>query len=861
MSTVKNQTLNIDLSESEFPCLGTKETTRAAKGKRHAAEALLRRQLATRATITKTLEDPNNLLGKRRKARLGSEMADSMAFGVQYSLNRKGRWQTADAQHLLAGPHPKGIDVGVVEKALTGRKTLATTVHCLNNDGSISSAHTSKTPSNNQSQKDEANNQKRKNGKSARNSKDVEHEEIDNARIAYNILKLHPNTATFRKLFYKENCRKGRRAGSFRVECDDIATASEMEASIHDDTNTYKPSRDFRFCLADYMEQPKEMVLARKKSIAEITDEHEVPSESDIVHVDVCARPGNLLNISAIVRTNAFFDSIVVSTQEWDGFVFSEQVDELGEPYVIRWIDANRKRVAIDASKVLLHERENYDRQLLIIVLEKMRKNNIRVVVNSVFSSPPAFNLSLVHSKIQSINARTLKVIMESVCEIVKQWKADHPILTFPDTSTRFESHRTAFEPNVNSVLLANSATVIDQLKMAELLRKEEEYVIDTFERLSSDDWSEADDELDIELVETEKEILEMQKCISCSCANPDELFEMDEWWQCRECLRQLIITQIRMKNIPFHIPLVCHDGQSPFDVLPSLLPLPLIAFYTKLAATEVLSESSDEIGDLTECPGCKQTAHVLRPNDFNSCFCSVCGVHWCVGCRFEPHFPLTCDQYALWVEKFSKQFDSDSMREETETFIKKIVCDCGEVIKCGDKAVKAKCRQCCLDFNPQTMKLTSDHERRPSKFTHKLRTAKTQFYFDRIEFITPAKLINKHVSEVCTQARMLRFSESKTNDFERKIRKAKENTVNAEKLKELRKASLCLIENGFAWLYINRNCGNLSASKAALSALQKQLEEITYALDNNIKNDLHGKVNAFDAAFHKTIEAIRKAI
>ncbi|RCN30415.1 hypothetical protein ANCCAN_23807 [Ancylostoma caninum] len=43
---------------------------------------------------------------------------------------------------------------------------------------------------------------------------------------------------------------------------------------------------------------------------------------------------------------------------------------------------------------------------------------------------------------------------------------------------------------------------------------------------------------------------------------------------------------------------------------------------------------------------------------EFNSysCTCSVCGCAWCYLCNWEPHWPMSCEQFKRWSERWDTQ-------------------------------------------------------------------------------------------------------------------------------------------------------------------------------------------------------------
>ncbi|KAK6019498.1 hypothetical protein OSTOST_14865, partial [Ostertagia ostertagi] len=56
---------------------------------------------AALSSIMKTVVDPDNTVGKRRKQRLLSKCADNFAPGVIYSMEKRKRWEEANPASLL----------------------------------------------------------------------------------------------------------------------------------------------------------------------------------------------------------------------------------------------------------------------------------------------------------------------------------------------------------------------------------------------------------------------------------------------------------------------------------------------------------------------------------------------------------------------------------------------------------------------------------------------------------------------------------------------------------------------------------------------------------------------------------------
>ncbi|KAK6044477.1 hypothetical protein COOONC_18018, partial [Cooperia oncophora] len=80
------------------------------------------------------------------------------------------------------------------------------------------------------------------------------------------------------------------------------------------------------------------------------------------------------------------------------------------------------------------------------------------------------------------------------------------------------------------------------------------------------------------------------------------------------------------------------------------VLPLPLFHFSHKYTAVKLIKQAMGDV--LRECPGCEQTVEVIRPNEYNCVQCE-CGIVWCIDCKKEPHWPMTCEIAAEWRRRW----------------------------------------------------------------------------------------------------------------------------------------------------------------------------------------------------------------
>ncbi|PAV89101.1 hypothetical protein WR25_20515 isoform L [Diploscapter pachys] len=608
-----------ELNETEFPFLdGVKEARHTeGKGRRVGGGAGASAQAAKHRggknqsinpdIVTKTVHDPNHVLGKRRKAHLLSECADGMAPNVPYSMNRKNRWNEIAAASLLANNSAAGqpnVDVAVVERVYTAKTDNVTAVHSLDEDGSIQTIRargrgTSLASLTTKSEKKKRGSRARREAIQEALAKEEDPEDVEEkeekAHLHYNLYAPHPNAKVLAGKSAGRDTKKACKVRNVRQKMVDLSEleASELENSIHLEEETYKPSRDFKFCLGDFItenDQPATgAVIVRRQSIESV-------QHSEAADPEEAARPFDLLDISAV-------KSLASNTK-----------------LQITWLDVEHRRAAVDATRLLLKEGVSYAKPILVVVFEKVAaKNHVRVLINSSIAPTGPFSWKTLKDLMRNANVDSLESVLQVAVRIVSEWKdADDVLSASEDPSTtpnpRFATHRDLFLPNVNGSHLAKVGQALTEAKMAELLREAGRYEADgeEFERIDDSDFDSAEDEKGFADLKPARAIV---KCHSCQSTVWDELFELDDSWQCRCCLRQEVINRIRARQLPISLSFVVADGSSSFDVLPAIVPLPLLSFYTKLAATDMLETSDVEIGDLSECPGCKQLVHVDRPN------------------------------------------------------------------------------------------------------------------------------------------------------------------------------------------------------------------------------------------------------
>uniref|UniRef100_A0A1I7XM87 RBR-type E3 ubiquitin transferase n=1 Tax=Heterorhabditis bacteriophora TaxID=37862 RepID=A0A1I7XM87_HETBA len=699
----------IEQRESDFPYLSSKISgKRAAKGRRKGAEVEFGK--AGVATLTKSIEDPSGVLGKKCKARLLSECLDTYTAGVTYSLNRKNRWAEINTSALLKSSNASAVESQVVERVFTAKN------HGLN-------------------------------------------------WTNYNVVAVHSldNQDTLRTL-----------------------TAGGKGTNLV--SLTMPPREKQRGCRAKRENAAKKTAELLDRNGTEVLENLESPK----IQYNICkAHPsskvfsGKLYSKSIFVPHMQYFVHKLCDLKVNNLTVDSE--------LTVHWLNDSCRRVSIDATSKITKMDTN---PILVIVFEECRRKT--------FSYPSQL------------------------------------ISSTDSSESRFITRRIPFQPSVNSQFFKRTAKVISEGQMAEILCKECKNIqSDPFELIEHEDFNFSEEDNFSEY--SQPEITGFSpvtvKCQTCVNSYEDDLFELDDCWKCRNCLKQYIISQIRIRNIPIEIPFVLNQGQSLYNMLTAVIPLPLISFYTKAAATDLLKCSA--VGDLTECPACKKAVLVERPNEYNSCVCSDCDTHWCSECNFEPHWPMSCCQFKIWTEKWDKQYPYAVFGDNVLANVRHVECYwCGELVcEIGGKKLKCICR-----IYPRPEVLPSN-------------------------ILAFPKTIKKDISELCSSAHSLRFSCDEKKRFELKVRKMKKIVPTVEKLIDMRTTILFVVENGLAWCYLEKTHPNVTVIKVSLIRLMKQLQdtEICMETPRNLNSSIFRfngeKIEALEINLNKVIDLLKKNI
>ncbi|KHJ93399.1 hypothetical protein OESDEN_06696, partial [Oesophagostomum dentatum] len=236
-------------------------------------------------------------------------------------------------------------------------------------------------------------------------------------------------------------------------------------------------------------------------------------------------------------------------------------------------------------------------------------------------------------------------------------------------------------------------------------------------------------------------------------------------------------------------------------------------------------------------CAHCSASLAILERCDFNSYSCPCCGYAFCLFCKSEPHWPMDCEQFRRWCERWDAQclFEENFLSEDHRV---SFCLDCERVFTKEDRSPHDHCPYCWLGFDEEEGddKHWNCYERTPAPKTLRVISALgiTIKYCDECgkrfdpHTIQLRRLVNKDFSTLCWEARNERFN--KSQDFVKAISKMFSIKKEQNRIDDLRRAVLFVVENCTAWLYLTKpvNCTHL---KLEVSRLFRQLLAIQRSL------------------------------
>ncbi|EYC16464.1 hypothetical protein Y032_0033g2672 [Ancylostoma ceylanicum] len=313
-------------------------------------------------------------------------------------------------------------------------------------------------------------------------------------------------------------------------------------------------------------------------------------------------------------------------------------------------------------------------------------------------------------------------------------------------------------------------------------------------------------------------------RCCCCHLTDKTGLFLSHDGMTCRECMASFITSQLRLNQFPLEIPVVTAPGTSPLELLYAILPLPVVSLLLKKSFA-FFKCSDYPYMVFVRCPQCMAPLAITEKCDFHSCTCPACGCAWCYLCNWEPHWPMSCEQ-------FKHLFDKDYFYSEKEI---RMCCDCELVYQIHMdssfpfRCPNHRCRWNYTDDGQYGHWHYCDTPISPRMWQHIRALDAGMKYCDECGIRTrgvlePKRLIRKDVANICVEARNQRFKAPNREDFERNVAKLFALKAEQNKVNDLRNTVFFLVENCTAWLYLDGSNKYKHLKKAVAQLFQQML-------------------------------------
>ncbi|WKY01620.1 hypothetical protein Q1695_015546 [Nippostrongylus brasiliensis] len=609
-------------------------------------------------------------------------------------------------------------------------------------------------------------------------------------------------------------------ARSRRMKCveDSEPSSSETDGDENVELDEFQHIHDRRLCLGDFISNQKQTYPVERRRIRNSRSSAPKAESLECLELEV-KKPFQLIDISVISRVPSTFIHVDFNLDCWTNFNFIEQ-----NVFTVCWLDVHYHRALVDVTRVLPWSM-NTGEMLTVMVLERYWKGNepfLRLHLNTTTVSPKGdFDEQAFKTYMNRCHLSDVRDLIGATIRLLEKWRKQ----TIPPVDGKEQLiQKKEYLPMFNAAgfPLAQRLTMDYMVRiLREETQRQHDQSSDAFDIITL---KELEDALENSFPETLTSALSGAKCRSCGTDNVTELYEMEDFWNCRSCLKHFALRQIRSKFFPINIPLVVPEGVSSYDVLPSILPLPLFNFYTKLAATELITNASNGSIQLTDCPGCSQSVDISTQNEYSFVNCE-CGIVWCTKCKAEPHWPMPCEMAWQW----RKQFEAYILGKGRPQRLRQIRCMCcGPPFTFYDHKRRVTCKTCNTTFDPQTMVVISRKgvvcRRRRTYFTLSDRFLP----FTGIPPIT--RPIKRDIVEICLAARNYRFEIAKLNDLGRASGRLNESVPTLKSLRDMRQLFLYIIEYGTAWMYMEQSGPHGTSIRRTLIRLFLLYEKLTAA-------------------------------
>ncbi|CAL2042439.1 unnamed protein product [Caenorhabditis brenneri] len=853
----------------------------------HRGKERLHNSVKDRTFIEKTVK-ATEPLSKNATKKINASTRDGLEFNVVYSLDKKNRWKTADTISLLRAT-PENLNAEVVEKnaleacgiAHSEKSTFAVHSKQVNMGQepgefevrSATSSGNGQHYSNFLPQTREFSKKANARMMTIRGEEQTQKTSpASQPTISYNIYKTHPSQEV---------------VGSQMFKSKPMSKSARHRPGKGEDLAFYEDEDDYDYDAEDFEEETSQRQSENFLDLASLSVGNRVKQERKSKRKDselsyeiveaVEPEFSYLLNIQEYLREEGYMfeQADVLFHNQKDNI--EHQIKELQQEKKLVIKDLKPRQYLIDVSKWCQLDGGVVDGETTtVIVVSHIKKNIYNVLVNSTIANHPSKKGSEYLRK-QISSAMTIReaitritseiLINRKIVETMKMYIKLFGKKTFSELlhdCNAWENQMVNMNwPNqhyhatwANSEELSNVGTKQDWNDLCAMVKKESQLKTG----YTSDD-----------------------NCGLCSKPKKShELFLVDNESKikCTECLRDEFYRELRARRLPIDLQT---DTADELEYLPTFIPLTVVNWYIRMVSETIFKDlgASESFG---KCPSCKSAlffddtpAEKTKIKIIQNRSCP-CGYSWCKHCDREPHWPMKCNDYTEWEEKWLLRYSMmHAQGSGTETLLQ-VACTCAkQMYNVLLPEEFMACPRCKLNVKVDTMQTFWKHHYFPfapvfrklvvdghNPFTggwngipgdnyHEIRFAPRVAVCTDVVKIPPIKA---SVMEICGAARDVRFDlHFRNRAVQREHILIRKKVMETEVVENLFGTSAYLVEIVTAWMYMtnysDKNVkSNLESMLEDRRALVKTLEgEDSAAITESVKKLIDG------------IESVKRAV
>ncbi|CAJ0601635.1 unnamed protein product [Cylicocyclus nassatus] len=770
--------------------------------------------------VTKTLYDPMNTVSKKHRTKILADKLDGFSFNVSYSMNKKERWEKIDRIALLKirQSSDDALETIVVNRVDVPssddhRGKTVKSINLIQNDGiaTLGCGGRPHTLSHFIGQ--------------IRDLKHMDKKEADPARMLFNFSSIRQSPA---KRMKRKSKQKKRRAyqNVFDTDYEDYDTSETLECEPYaSEEESAVNERDSSSCDNDSIKFKTTLPGPKPDEYLRVSIKHIIAGRKTVIW---------------IVQPSATATASDASSAEKSIFEVIEIPLGSFKPFSVEILPFTRKGLRkkwLEPRRLFISSLEIPHPKFVIFFEEDKSQNILRVRVSTDSSYTKSASrtrlMDIVKTKKESDLSALFNDLYDFINDTTTDWIKDY--CNSYDWDCRIKQYPEGFRCRVNSRLIAPMAASSFEFEQMSQLRQLYEQASPNVENPGFCSDSEF-----------------TAKCCFCRKKGKSDCFRLSTGMVCRECASISIIDQLERKKFPIDIPRISPSSALHFEVLYSVLPIPTVASLLK-ESLAFQAKPRFEMRFVT-CPKCAMPYDCPMPlattEDcvFNSCSCTKCFTAFCYLCEWEPHWPMSCEQFKKWTSRWDTQYFYENHHIDGEQL--RLCCACEEFYSVGTtRYLLGFVYLLLLHFRPPFLQ-SHDHSH-DSKFNWNDMAIKLRRH------LTALKINVKNCKIcLCAYARRQRFLQN--SDFEKYVM----TTFNAEKkekFKNQRKTVLYLIEFCTGWLYVAKpfDWKHLSLQISNLNKSLQLLElQIPLARDDFMKH-----MGELEEETKNLIELVRKSL